>query len=87
MCAIQNDVAKVESQHLFFKTSISGMKMRFLIDNGSETELIDKTFVHRNKISTFKLKKLVKLELGNGKVVEHLTKRCLVDVAIGNHIE
>ena len=40
-----------------------------------------------NKISTFQLEKPIQLMHGNGKVVQHLTKRCLVDVVIGNYHE
>ena len=56
-----------------------------LIDNGSEAKLIDKSFVHLNKINTFQLKRPIQLTLGNGEVVQHLTKGCLVDVIIGDH--
>ena len=83
--AIQNDVAKVEGKHLVFKTSIAGIHTCLLIDNGSEAKLIDKSFVRSNKISTFQLEKSIQLTLGNGKVVQWLTKRCLVDVKIEDH--
>ena len=85
MYAIQNNVAKVEVKHLVFKTSITGIHTRLLIDNGSKARLIDKSFTHLNKISTFQLEKLIQLTLGNGKVVQHLTKKCLVDIKISNH--
>ena len=68
-CAIQNNVAKVKSKHLIFKSSIARIHTRLLIDNGSEAELIDKSFVRSNKISTFQLEKPIQLTLGNGKVV------------------
>ena len=60
---------KIEGKHLVFKASIAGIKTRLLIDNSSKAELIDKTFVREQKINTFKLKKKIKLTLGNGKVV------------------
>ena len=63
---------KIEGKHLVFKASIAGIKTRLLIDNGSEAELIDKSFVRTQKISTFKLRKKIKLTLGNGKVVQKL---------------
>ena len=63
--AIRNNVPKIKGKHLVFKSSINGMKTRLLVDNGSETKLIDKSFVRTNKISTFKLKKAIKLTLGN----------------------
>ena len=87
MCAIRDDVPKIEGKHLVFKSSINGIKTHLLVDNGSETELIDESFVHTNKISTFKLKKAIKLTLGNGEVVQTLTRGCLVDVEIGDHKE
>ena len=60
---------KIEGKHLVFKASIEGIKNRLLIDNGSEAELIDKSFVRTQKISTFKLRKKIKLTLGNREVV------------------
>ena len=87
MCAIQNNVAKVKGKHLVFKTSIAGIHTCLLINNNSEAELIDKSFACLNKISTFQLEKPIQLMLGNGKVVQHLIKRCLVDVVIGDHHE
>ena len=53
LCAIQNNLAKVEGKHLVFKTSIVGIHTHLLIDNGSKAKLIDKSFAHLNKISTF----------------------------------
>ena len=47
--------------------------------------MIDQSFVHTNKISTFKLKQQIKLELENKETVEWIDKTCLVDVEIGNH--
>ena len=84
-CAIQNNVAKVKGKHLVFKTNIAEIHTCLLIDNSSETKLIDKSFAHLNKISTFQLEKPIQLMLGNSKVVQCLTKRCLVNVEIGNH--
>ena len=57
MYAIQNNVAKVENKHLVFKTNIARIHTSLLIDNGSKAELIDKSFVRLNKISTFQLEK------------------------------
>ena len=85
--AIQNNVAKVKSKHLVFKTSIARIHTHLLIDNSSKAELIDKSFVHLNKISTFQLEKLIQLMFDNGKVVKHLTKGCLVDMVISNYHE
>ena len=78
---------KIEGKHLVFKASIAGMKTRLLIDNGSKAELIDKSFVREQKIDTFKLKKKIKLTLGNGEVVQKLDSACLIDVHIGDHHE
>ena len=85
MYAIQNNVAKVKGKHLVFKTTIAGIHTRLLIDNSSKAKLIEKTFACSNKISTFQLEKPIQLMLENGKVVQHLTKGCLVDVEISNH--
>ena len=73
---------KVIGEHLIFKASIAGMKTRLLVDNGSEAELIDESFVRTNKIPTFKLEKPINLTLGNGEVVQKLTKGALVDLII-----
>lgn len=64
-----------------------GIHTRSLIENGSEAELIDESFVWTNKISTSRLEKPIQLTLGNGEVVQRLTKGCLVDVGIGEHHE
>ena len=85
--AIQNNVAKVKDKHFVFKTSIAELHTRLLIDNSSKAELIDKSFAHSNKINTFQLEKPIQLTLENGKMVQCLTKGCLVDVVIGNHYE
>ena len=76
---------KIESKHLVFKAGIAGIQTRLLIDNGSKAELIDKSFVRTQKISTFKLEKKIKLTLGNGEVVQKLDSACLVDIHIGDH--
>ena len=78
---------KIEGKHLMFKASIAGMKTRLLIDNGSEAELIDESFVRTQRIDTFKLKKQIKLTLRNGEVVQKLDSACLIDVHIGDHHE
>ena len=87
MCAIQNNIAKVKGKNLVFKISIARIYTCLLINNGSEAELIDKFFVHSNKISIFQLKKSIQLTLDNGKVVQRLTRECLMDVVIGKHHE
>ena len=86
-CAIQNNVAKVKGKHLVFKTSITGIHICLLIDNISKAKLINKLFARSNKISTFQLEKPIQLMLGNNKVIQHLIKRCLMDMVIGNHHE
>ena len=78
---------KIEGKHLVFKASIAGMKTRLLIDNGSEAELIDKSFVRTQRVDTFRLKKKIKLTLGNGEVVQKLDTACLVNIHIGDHHE
>ena len=85
ICVIQNNVAKVESKHLVFKSSIAGIHTHLLIDNDSKAELINKSFMRSNKISTFQLEKPIQLMLRNSKVVQRLTKKCLVDVEIGDY--
>ena len=86
-CAIQDDVPKIEGKHLVFKASIAGIKTRLLIDNGNKTKLINESFVRTQKISTFKLRKKIKLTLGNRKVVQKLDSACLIDMHIGDHHE
>ena len=78
---------KIAGKHLVFKASVAEIKTCLLIDNDSEAELIDGSFMRTNKISTFKLKTRIGLELGNKEMVEWLEKTCLVDVQIGNHQE
>ena len=63
------------------------MKTCLLVNNRSETELIDEFFMHANKIPSFKLKEPINLKLKNGKIVQQLTKMILVDVIIGDHME
>ena len=76
---------KVKSKHLVVKASIAEIKTCLLIDNGSKAKLIDKSFVCTQKISIFKLKKKIKLTLGNREVVQKLDSACLIDVYIGDH--
>ena len=83
MCYTRN-VPKIEGKHLVFKASIAGIKTRLLMDNGSEAELIDKSFVRTQKIDTFKLTKKIKLRLRNSEMVQQF-EECLVDVHIGDH--
>ena len=66
---------KINSKHFVFKASIAETKTCFLMDKGSEAKLIDKYFVHTQKISTFKLKKKIKLMLKNGKTLSKLDKK------------
>ena len=77
----------IKSKHLIFKANIAGIKTYLLVINGSESELIDKSFVRINKISTFKLKQTIRLKLKNKKIVEWLDRGCLIEVEIGNHQE
>ena len=76
---------KIEGKHLIFKASIAEIKTQLLIDNGSETKLIDKSFVRTQKINTVKLKKKIKLTLRNREVVPKLDSACLINVHIRNH--
>ena len=85
--AVRNNVSKVESKHLIFKTSIAEIKTCLLVDNRSEAEFIDESFVHTNKIPSFKLEKPINLILGNSKVVQKITKKALVNIIIRDHIE
>ena len=48
---------------------------------------IDESFVHANKIPSFKLKEPINFILGNGKIVQKLTKKVLVNIIIGDHME
>ena len=67
---VKNSVLKIKSKHLIFKASVAGIKTHLLIDNGSKAKLIDKSFVHTNRMSIFKLKTQIRLELDNGEKVE-----------------
>ena len=66
---------------------MAGIKTSLLVDNGSEAELIDESFARIHKLNTFKLDKKVKLTLGNGEVVQLLTKAALIEIKIGDHDE
>lgn len=85
ICAIQNNVAKVERKHLVFHTSVVKIHTYLLIDNNGEARLIDESFVYTNKISIFKFKKEINLILENVEVVQDLTKETPVDVEIKDH--
>ena len=78
ICAIKNNVSKVESKHLTFKTSVIRVKNYLLIDNKNEIEIIDKFFVHANRISSFELEKPINLTLENSVVIHQLTKKSLM---------
>ena len=84
---MRNNVPKVNGKYLIFKTSIARVKNFLLIDNRSEAELIDESFMRANKIPSFKLEKSINFILKNGRVVQKLTKEALVDVIIRDHIE
>ena len=78
---------KIEHKHLIFKTSIVEVKTHLLIDNKNEIELIDEFLEHANKISTFELKKSIDFILENGKIIQQLIKKILIDVIIEDYIE
>ena len=69
---------KVEGKHLIFKASIVEVKIYLLIDNESEIKLIDKFLVYTNKISFFRLKKLLYLHIKTVKLSSNLLKRYLL---------
>ena len=77
----------MEGKHLIFKANVAGIKTCLLVDNSSEAKLIDQSFVRTNKISIFKLKQRIKLELKNREVVEWLDRACLIELEISNHQE
>ena len=60
---------KIKSKHLIFKTSIIEVKTCLLIDNKSETKLINEFFMRANKIPSFKLKKPINFTFKNSKVI------------------
>ena len=76
---------KVEGKHLIFKASRIGMKTRLPVDNGNKIKLINKSFMCINKLSTFKLEKCINLIFKNGKIVQKLTKKALINVIIGDY--
>ena len=59
------------------------MKTSLFVNNSSEAKLINNSFARTNKLSIFKLEKYINLTLGNGKVVQKLIKKALVNVIIG----
>ena len=61
------------------------MKTCQLVDNSNEVKLINESFARINKLSIFKLKEYINLILRNGKVVQKLTKKALINVIIGDH--
>ena len=71
-------MSKIKGTHLIFKTSIARVKSYLLIDNENEAKLIDESFVYPNKISSFKLKKLINFTLKNSEIVQKLTKKPLL---------
>ena len=78
-------MSKIAGKNLSFKANVAGIKTHWLIDNRSEAELIDESFVRTNKISIFKIKTQIRLKLSNEEMVKWLDKACLVDIQIGNH--
>ena len=80
-------VRRATGQHLVFKPYVNGTKVKTLIDNGSEAELIDTSYAHRHKLDIFKLEKGINLILGNGKRSERMTEAVLVNVDFGEHVE
>ena len=82
---IQDNVPKIKEKYLVFQAGIAEIKTCLLIDNGSEAKLIDKAFVCEQRINIFKLKRKIKLTLGNKKVVQKLDSACLIDVHIGDY--
>ena len=84
-CTIQNNVLKIESKHLIFKTSIAGMKTHLFVDNGNEAELNEESFIHTNKLSIFKQEKCINLILENSKVIQKLMKEALINIIIRNY--
>ena len=76
---------KIEGKHLIFKASIIEIKTCLLIDNGSETKLIDKFFTYTNKLSIFKLEKYINLTLENSKIVQKLIKKAVINIIIEDY--
>ena len=66
---MRNNISKVKGKYLIFKTNITEVQTRLLVDNGNEAKLIDKSFMRANKIPSFKLKKAIYFTFGNSKVV------------------
>ena len=69
ICIVRINMPRVKDQHLIFKTRIAGMKIHLLVDNENKIKLIDKCFVHTNKIPSFKLEVLITFIPKNSKVV------------------
>ena len=69
ICAVRKNIPKVKSKYLIFKTSIAKVKIYLLVDNKNEVELINKFFMHANKIPFFKLEKSINFTIRNSKIV------------------
>lgn len=80
-------VFRKAGEHLVFKLYVNGHKVKTLINSGSEAELLDRSYAHRNKLNVFKLKKEVKLILGNGTTTDRLSEAAFIEVDFGDHIE
>ena len=74
-------------KHLTLSTRVNDRKAFALLDNGSEADLIDHSYVRRLNISIIKLATPIPLYLGNGQHYSDLTEAALVDLRIGDHTE
>ena len=74
-------------KHLTLSTRVNDRKAFALLDNGSEADLIDHSYVRRLNISMIKLATPIPLHLGNGQHYSDLTEAALVDLRIGDHTE
>ena len=68
-----------------FKINVNNKQVRTLLDNESETDLINNTLACKFEIITFKLKQSISLHFRNKKKYQTLTKIILMNLQIKNH--
>src|SRR4029077_5550571 len=76
-----------KGRHLVLNALIDSCHAKALIDSGSETDIIDRSFARKHLLKTFKVKKPVSLLLGDGKQHETINEMALVKLQIGTHTE
>ena len=82
--------SRVVGEHLIFNSIINNNENSlFLIDNGSEAEILNESFAREKKLKIIKLKKQkrVKLVLRDEFIFQTLKRAATIELKIGNHKE